>query len=407
MTKFLFNDPDDADVEEEPPDREGHFDAEAMADPESRPPISASRFVWVNPASIPRRRWLYSCHYAGSYVSITVAQPGVGKSSLAMVEGLAITTGRPLLGVPPDERVNVWYWNGEDPMDELQRRITAAMLHYRIAPAEIRGRLFVDTGRETKIIIAEQTRTGAVIARPVVDAVIAEIKANDIGLLIIDPFVASHRVVENDNPAIEQVAQAWAEIADVTGCAIELVHHSRKTGGADVTVEDGRGGSALLAKARSARTLNVMSADDAETAGVESPRQYFRVTSGKSNMAPPVAESEWYRLQSVELGNGDSVGVVTRWTWPDALHGVTVADLRAVQAIVAKGRYRQNAQAKDWVGNAVAEAMSLDVNKKADRRRISRLLKTWTAKGMFVAVEGEDEKRRKRWFVEVGERAHD
>jgi AAA domain len=407
MMKFL-SDPDVADSEEEPPDRaEEYFDAEAMADPESHSPIRASRFVCIDPASIPRRRWLYARQYAGSYVSITVAQPGVGKSSLAIVEGLAITTGRPLLGVPPDERVNVWIWNGEDPMEELQRRITAAMLHYTIAPAEIRGRLFVDTGRETKIIIAEQTRTGAVIARPVVDAVITEIKENDIGLMIIDPFVASHRVIENDNPAIEQVAQAWAEIADVTGCAIELVHHSRKTGGADVTVEDGRGGSALLAKARSARTLNVMSADDATHAGVESPRSFFRVQNGKSNMSPPLEDSEWYRLQSVDLGNGDSVGVVIRWAWPNVMDGVTVADLRAVQAIVAKGRFRQNAQANDWVGNAVAQAMNLDVAKKADRRRILRLLKTWTANGMFVAVEGEDEKRRKRSFVEVGERAHD
>ena len=127
--------------------------------------------------------------------------------------------------------------------------------------SEIEGRLFVDTGRKMKIVIAEQTKTGARIARPIVDAVIATIKTNAIGLMIVDPFVASHRVVENDNPAIELVAGAWAEIADLTGCAIELVHHARKTGGAEVTVDDGRGGSALLAKVRSARTLNGMSED--------------------------------------------------------------------------------------------------------------------------------------------------
>jgi len=75
------------------------------------------------------------------------------------------------------------------------------------------------------------TRNGAQIAQPVVDQVVATIRANDIGLLIVDPFVASHRVTENDNPAIELVAATWARIADVTGCAIELVHHSRKTGG--------------------------------------------------------------------------------------------------------------------------------------------------------------------------------
>lgn len=114
----------------------------------------------------------------------------------------------PLLGVTPNEKTSVWYWNGEDPI-ELQRRIAAACLHYEIDRSEIEGRLFLDTGRKTKIIIAEQTRTGVKIARRIIDAVIAAIKANNIGLMIVDPFVASHRVVENDNLAVELVTGAW------------------------------------------------------------------------------------------------------------------------------------------------------------------------------------------------------
>jgi hypothetical protein len=177
--------------------------------------------------------------------------------------------------------------------EELQRRIVAAALFHEIDRKEIDGRLFVDTGRETKIIIAEQTKTGARVARPIVEAVIATIKANEIGLMIVDPFVASHRVTENDNPAIELVASTWAEIANVTGCAVELVHHARKTlGGAEITVDDGRGGSALLAKVRSARTINGMSEAEAARAGVENRRAYFRVQNGKANLSPPADASE-------------------------------------------------------------------------------------------------------------------
>ena len=204
---------------------EGEFDAsvaKVCAGAEKPPIIQATPFAWIDPPEIPRRRWLYGRHYVRKFVSETVAIGGVGKSSLALAESLAMVTGCNLLGIVPEERVNVWLWNGEDPADELHRRIAAAAIHYGITPSEIEGRLFVDSGRETKIILAEQTRTGAVIARPVVDAVIATIKANEIDLMIVDPFVASHRVIENDNPAIELVAAAWAEIADVTGCAIEL-----------------------------------------------------------------------------------------------------------------------------------------------------------------------------------------
>ena len=375
--------------------------------------VRASPFKWIEPAAIPRRQWLYGGHFIRKFISETVAPGAYGKSTLEMTEALAIVTGRPLLGVIPDERANVWIWNGEDPSEELQRRIVAAALHYEIDPTEIEGRLFVDTGRETKIIIAEQTKVGAVVARPVVDAVIATIKANAIGLMIVDPFVASHHVVENDNPAIELVAATWAEIADVTGCAIELVHHARKTGGAEITVDDGRGGSALLAKVRSARTLNGMTDDEAARAGVENRRSYFRVQNGKANLSPAPDKADWYRLESFDLGNGgdgqpsDSVAVVTRWAWPNAFDGVTVSDLRAVQAAIAAGRWRESPQAKDWAGHAVASVMKLDAANKAHKAKIVGLLKTWISTGMLIVVEGEDDKRMPRKFIEVGTPAND
>ena len=189
------------------------------------------------------------------------------------------------------------------------------------------------------------TKQGAKIAQPIVDQVIRTIQENKIGVLIVDPFVASHRVTENDNSAIELVASTWAEIADVTGCAIELVHHSRKTGGAEITVEDGRGGSALLAKARSARVLNGMCEEEAARAGVDKRHAFFRVQNGKANLAPAADQAAWHQLVSVDLGNGDNVAAVAKWTWPNAFDGVTVRDLREVQDRIAGGRYRESPQA--------------------------------------------------------------
>lgn len=364
-------------------------------------------FKWRDPATIPPRRWIYGKHYIRQFITATVAAGGIGKSSLEIAELLSIVTGRALLGVTPDEVVNGWLWNGEDPADELDRRIAAACIHYGIDPSEIEGRLFVDTGRKVKIVIAEQTRAGATIARPVVDAVIATIKENNIGLMSIDPFVASHRITENDNGAIELVAAAWAEIADVTGCAIDLVHHTRKTGGAEVTTEDGRGGSALLAKARSGRALNQMNKEEAAKAGVEDRRSYFRVEKDKANMAPPANRADWCHLVSVALPNGDNVGVATKWTWPDAFEGVGVTDLRKVQAAIAAGRWRESAQAKDWAGIAVAHTLGLDPANKAHKAKIAALLKTWISTGMLAVVEALDAKREKRNFIEVGEPAND
>ena len=369
--------------------------------------IEARPFVWRDPAQIPARQWLYGRHYVRKFVSLTAAMGGVGKSSLSIAEALSMASGLALLGTPVPRKLRVWLWNGEDPYDELERRLAATALHHNVDPHDFEGRLFLNSGRETELVIAQQDRNGARIMVPVVDALIAEIRREAIDVLIVDPFVSSHRVPENDNGAIDAVAKTWARVADATNCAVELVHHVRKTNGAEVTVEDGRGAVALLSAARSARVLNAMTEDEAARAGVENRRSYFRVDNGKANLAPPADRSEWYGLKSVDLGNGDWVGVVVQWCWPDMMANVQVSDLRAVQSLVAAGKWRENPQAKDWVGRAVAKVLGLDADSKAHRAKISSILKIWIAAGMFVLVEGRDEARRLRTFVEVGTWAND
>jgi hypothetical protein len=370
------------------------------------PVITASPFQWCSPHAIPPRAWLYGFHYVRRFVSTTVAPGGVGKTSFTTIEALAMATGRPLLGVTPRVRVKVWLWNGEDPLEELQRRIMAACLHYGITRDELEGWLFLDSGRDSPIVIAKQTRDGARIAVPVVDAVKATILANGIGVVVIDPFVACHEVTENDNGSINVVARAWAGIADETDCSVELVHHVRKTNGAEATVEDGRGAVALLSAARAARALNTMTKDEASAYGLENRWLYFHAHDGKANLAPPSDERSWFKMESVDLGNGtvdvpaDRVGVATCWTPPDALASVTVAHLDEVRRRCAVEDYRESEQAKKhpvWIGQLVADVCGLDLNDAADKRTARKALAMWFASGALVTVPGtKDESGRDR-----------
>lgn len=371
--------------------------------------ISATPFVWRDPVAIPPRQWLYGKHYVRQYLTCTIAPGGLGKTSLAIGEALAMASGKALLGIPPIERARVWYWNGEDPRDELDRRIVAAMIEHKLTPMDIDGHLFVNSGRETPIVLATQTRSGTIIAKPVVDAMIEEIKLKKIDVVIIDPFVKSHRVAENDNSAVDQVATQWAQIADVTNCAIELLHHPRKTGGAEITVEDGRGAVALLSASRSARVLNRMTKEEATKATIDERElwRHFRVDNGKASMAHP-QHANWYRLASVALGNGDDVGVAIGWSWPDPFDGVTVHDLRAVQKAVSEGGpWRANHQAKMWVGKPIAKALGLNIAKDGDRQKVRAVLAKWISTGMFVVVDGQGSDRHPAQFVEVGTWAND
>lgn len=381
--------------------------------------FEARPFEWKDPTKIPLREWLLGRHLIRRFTSVTAAPGGLGKSFLEIADALAMATGRNLIGHEPHGRFRVLMWNGEDPLDELERRIMAACLHYEITEDQIQDYLFVNSGRDDPIVIAEQKRDGVTVAVPIVEAIKATIRKNNIDVVIIDPFVSCHSVNENDNGAIDRVAKLWGKIADETGCAIELVHHTRKTGGNETVMEDLRGAVALLSAVRSGRILNLMSLAQAEAAGVDSHKSYFRVDTGKANLAPPpTGKTTWFKLQSVDLGNGgeffgvrapgDSVGVVTAWEWPDPFENVTTADLRKAQTEVrATGPWRENVQAKDWVGKPIARALGLDPDDKADRQKIKSLLKTWIANGMFVVVMGTNEKNRPTPFVEVGNAASD
>lgn len=394
---------------------------EPSAKVRSVPRIEARPFEWINPAEIPRREWLLGRHLIRKFVSATVSPGGIGKSSLAIAEALSMATGRNLIGHQPHGRQRVWYVNLEDPYDELQRRVVAACLHYEIDPAELRGYLYVNSGREGGIVIARQDRNGVTIAEPVLESLRDTINRKMLDVLTIDPFVSCHEVDENSNGAINAVATAWAELADRTQIAVDLIHHSKKTGGNEVQVEDARGASALLSKARAGRVLNVMSIPEAEKAGIAETerRLHFRVDSGKANLAPAASGgSSWYRLASVTLPNGgkmkgipldgDSVGVVTTWQWPDAMESVTVSHLREVQRRAAQsGPWRESVQSPDWIGNLIGEVMGLDPASPKDRTTIKAALKTWLANGMFKVKMIADEARRERKCIVVGELATD
>jgi hypothetical protein len=369
----------------------------------ARRAITATPYTWRDPALIPPRRWIYGRHYIRKFVSTTVAPGGVGKSSLVLTECIAIATGRNLLGVIPKERTNVWYWNGEDPAEETELRIAAICLHYGVLPAELDGRLFVDSGRDMPICIASMSGSRVATAEGAVDDISAALIEHDIGVLAIDPFVSSHGVPENDNGVIDAVAKTYGRIAGRADADVELVHHVRKPAQnqPELLIDDARGASALVNAARTGRVLNRMSSAEASQAKVEERRSYFRADGGKTNLAPP-EEADWFKLVSVAMPNGDSVGVVISWVLPGVMEGVTTAHMHRVRELVRERRYRKDARSPDWIGGAVAEVLGLDVD--TDKDKLKAVLKTWFANGVLKSESHRDEKKRKAFeFVVPGD----
>lgn len=366
--------------------------------------IIASPFEWRAESAIPPRRWVYGKHLLRGFVSLDVAAGGVGKSSVKIGEAIAMATGRDIYekGLP-EGALSVWLYNLEDPHEEIERRIHATCKRFGISPEDFGGRLFVNSGRDNPLVIAEDTPNGARIIRPAVNKIEEQIRANKVDVISVDPFVSSHSLNENDNRAIDMVAKEWSALAGRCNVSVNLVHHVRKETGGEASADSARGASSLIGAARSVVVYNRMTKEEAEAASVPADlaRFHFRTTNDKANLAPP-EKADWYRMNNVDLENGDQVGVACPWHWPDAFDGVTKYHLMQVQRKISEGDWRADVRAKAWVGSIVAEVCGFDP--KTQRARIASILDQWVKAGVIRHVEKRDEKTRQDYvYVEVAE----
>jgi len=377
----------------------------------------AAPYAWSDPVNIPPRRWLYGGHYIRGFVSITAAPGGVGKSSLELVELISMVIGRDLLnGGLEIPRRRCWYVNLEDPLEELARRVQAIAKHYFIEAHELDG-LYVNSGRDTELVVARVLAGGVVINEPCVGAVRDTILSNNIDCVSVDPFVHSHGVLENSNDDIAQVMRVWVRIAEDLDVSVDLVHHMRKLGGEDGAAEDVRGGSAMVGAARSVRALVRLSRDGAAKLAIEDEeaRSLFYFGQGKSNLMPEPEGDQWRRLIGVDLGNGtaeyprgDSIGVVTSWSKPDPWDGITRQQLFEVQRAIGHEdetrRFRHYAS-RLWVGHLVGEILEIDPEK--DRRRLVKIIDQWVESGALRECRLANAQSHKKPAVEVGSWAVD
>lgn len=386
----------------------------ASGNDDDAPQIRATPYEWIEPESIPIRPWLFGRWLLRRTVATVVAPGGVGKTTFTASVALSMVTGKELLGKTVwGGPQRVWIWNLEDGLADMQRSIQAAARYHGVSRDEIDGRLFVDCSMEgAGLCTAVEGPDGFKLLSPVYEAIKREILERKIDALIIDPFVSSHEVEENANSLIDKVAKAWGRVASDANCVVVLVHHTSKAGAGIVTAHSSRGAVALTDATRSAIVLNRMDEKKAQELGLDEAqrKRHFSAGDDKHNRAPAEKEN-WFYIESVDLGNGadaypaDSVGVARPTVLPDPFDDVTADDLRAVQAKIADGEWRESIQATAWAGYAIAEVVGVDAGTTAGKAKVKSLLKTWIANGALRTAERKDRHGDLRKFVVVGSAA--
>jgi hypothetical protein len=279
------------------------------------------------------------------------------------------------------------------------------MLHHKIDPDDLDGWLFYAAlGRKDgKIkVLDEKGRLADGKLGSKIEATIVE---NGIDLIGIDPFVKAHSVGENNNDAIDAVAQVLTDLAHAHNIAIDAPHHTSKGQADPGNAHKGRGASALVDAGRLVYALAPMTGEEAKTFGLQEAdaRYYIRMDKGKVNIAPPARVAKWFKLVGVPLHNvdelypnGDEVQTVEPWTPPEVWENLDSdlqnAILDSIEAGVSDGRrYSDAPRVKDRAAWQVVIKHAPDKNETQARE----IIKTWVKAGVLESRDCEDPTERK------------
>lgn len=194
----------------------------------------------------------------GGTPGILIGSGGAGKSWLALELACLIAAGPELdlLGLKPIERGRVLYLGLEDPKSIVLHRMRA---------------LGVRLSHEQQELIAENLLLKSITGR-LVDLINPKQRdaltrnSEGVRLLIIDTLSRAHQTDENSNSEMVKLLGSFERICSRTGCAILLVHHTRKgsSGDGGERQHAARGASALVDNARWAAALDRMNEAEAD-----------------------------------------------------------------------------------------------------------------------------------------------
>lgn len=277
-------------------------------------------------AKIPPRPWIVPGRVIREAVTLVGGFGSVGKSMWSLQLAAAVATIAPAdaaahpLAFDVRENVPVLVINNEDPDDELDRRLAAVVQHFGVDRARARENIHLFSGHGSKLKVArKQGKSGAIVDGEYFADLCHYITANKIGVVIFDPLVSVHECAENDNSEMQRVMERLTLMAARTKAAVVCIHHTNKPPAASSesyagNVNSIRGASAIKDASRISVTMFGMSEKDAEKFKVpEKDRgRFVRVDDAKANLHLASPDAEWFRKETVQIGNGESLGVLVK-----------------------------------------------------------------------------------------------
>ncbi|APO52376.1 AAA family ATPase [Bradyrhizobium diazoefficiens] len=268
-------------------------------------------------------------------VTIISATGGTGKTQFTLQAAIAFALGEEFAGFRPMRKdLKIAFVSGEEPLDEIWRRIAAIEIDrvgYKAADIEkfkerLKGRLFICQGKNVAMVTKGTGKSDVAQRTPFHEELCEAIIDLGIDLVILDPLIRLHAGLDENSAEMQELHNAADDIATRGNCGVVLVSHTNKM--SKGTVDDqnaARGTSAMTDAARVVIIMANMTETQAEDILPEAeqatymrycrlgdPKQSYTVNSG----------SQWFRKKTIKLpvtledGTDDYRFILEPWKQP-------------------------------------------------------------------------------------------
>ncbi|UFX00313.1 helicase RepA family protein [Sinorhizobium medicae WSM1115] len=376
-------------------------------------PVKILRYRLKDPKLLPIRPWLVRGLLLRRCITEIIAAGGTGKSSLGLALAIHLAAGRSFGPFEITERHRVAVLSVEEDEAEFDRRMCAVAIQYGIKQADFDDYLFKIHITDDQHVLGQAGKSGTVTATKAMSELERLLAHEQIEAFTLDPFIELWTGNENDNNQVKAVLAIFRATARRLNMACLLTHHVRKGIVTPGDIDASRGGSSSGGLVRLAFTLTNITAEMANTLGLEGDdplrRQLVRLDRAKGNYTPNDDRIDWFRWQNVDLDNDpegitpDHVGVLVPWNAPGLFVGVTTSQIHTVLDVIAAAAERGEAfspsrQAKRWAGYLLMEHFEWNEEQAA------KGMKVWLGSGLLVECNSRDGRKRDMKGVNVDEK---
>lgn len=335
------------------------------------------------PAPVEHVLWPY---FQTKEVAQVAGQAGTSKTTWMLYAAAAIATGTPFFGIPQKGCHRVLYCMLERHSNSFRSRWHKVAHHIADSMADepgtrakflknLRANSFAKALAGENLNLVEFKHQQWVLT-PVVDELIAQLKAASIKVLVLDPLSRLHGGDE-DGATMSAITKAFERIVQQTGCTIIFVHHAGKDASAKGGKYAGRGSS-------------VLTDNTSETISMEEFRPTDRSKLGDlSALRPDEEYADIIRVEHARCSDGAPAPVqyLVRAVDTGLLRPITVRHREAgdlVQELVVNcPHFKSWAKGRTFTRSALAKARTAAFPLKVTESKAEQLFDEAVKSGVF------------------------